>query len=98
MFDDLDDDDLTDLIPDKEENETDRQRQQGVRGRRMTVSEVCIHLKYLIFLFFLMINLYLYVDNTVIEELDQLVSDIYIAYLSSKFLLSINQIKSFIYH
>ncbi|XP_043467301.1 piezo-type mechanosensitive ion channel component isoform X6 [Leptopilina heterotoma] len=39
MFDDLDDDDLTDLIPDKEENETDRQRQQGVRGRRMTVSE-----------------------------------------------------------
>ncbi|XP_043467298.1 piezo-type mechanosensitive ion channel component isoform X4 [Leptopilina heterotoma] len=40
MFDDLDDDDLTDLIPDKEENETDRQRQQGVRGRRMTVSEL----------------------------------------------------------
>lgn len=44
MFDDLDDDDLTDLVPDKDDdNETDRQKQQAARGRRMTVSEVRIH-------------------------------------------------------
>ncbi|XP_051158273.1 piezo-type mechanosensitive ion channel component-like isoform X4 [Leptopilina boulardi] len=41
MFDDLDDDDLTDLVPDKDDdNETDRQKQQAARGRRMTVSEL----------------------------------------------------------
>lgn len=42
MFDDLDDDDVTDLIPDSEieKKEKDRRREQERRGRRMTVSEV----------------------------------------------------------
>ena len=43
MFDDLDDDDVTDLVPDKEDlDEEERQLQQARRGRRMTVSEVRI--------------------------------------------------------
>jgi hypothetical protein len=43
MFDDLDDDDVTDLIPDDEteKKEKERRREQEQRGRRMTVSEVC---------------------------------------------------------
>lgn len=42
MFDDLDDDDVTDLIPDNdtEKKEKERRREQEQRGRRMTVSEV----------------------------------------------------------
>ena len=42
MFDDLDDDDVTDLLPDPEEEREDeeRRRQQNQRGRRMTVAEV----------------------------------------------------------
>lgn len=42
MFDDLDDDDVTDLIPDSdvEKKEKERRREQERRGRRMTVSEV----------------------------------------------------------
>lgn len=42
MFDDLDDDDVTDLIPDSdiEKKEKERRREQERLGRRMTVSEV----------------------------------------------------------
>jgi len=42
MFDDLDDDDVTDLIPDSEieKKEKKRRREQEQKGRRMTVSEV----------------------------------------------------------
>lgn len=42
MFDDLDDDDVTDLIPDSdiEKKEKEHRREQERRGRRMTVSEV----------------------------------------------------------
>ncbi|XP_033209745.1 piezo-type mechanosensitive ion channel component isoform X3 [Belonocnema kinseyi] len=41
MFDDLDDDDVTDLIPDRDDqDEEERRRQQALRGRRMTVSEL----------------------------------------------------------
>lgn len=42
MFDDLDDDDVTDLIPDSdiEKKEKEYCREQERRGRRMTVSEV----------------------------------------------------------
>jgi len=42
MFDDLDDDDVTDLIPDSdiERKEKKHLREQEQRGRRMTVSEV----------------------------------------------------------
>ncbi|XP_020278165.1 piezo-type mechanosensitive ion channel component isoform X3 [Pseudomyrmex gracilis] len=42
MFDDLDDDDVTDLIPDSdtEKREKERRREQEQRGRRMTVSEL----------------------------------------------------------
>lgn len=45
MFDDLDDDDVTDLIPDSdtEKKEKERRREQEQRGRRMTVSEVCTY-------------------------------------------------------
>lgn len=44
MFDDLDDDDVTDLVPDSEaeKKEKKRVREQERRKRRMTVSEVCI--------------------------------------------------------
>ena len=52
MFDDLDDDDVTDLIPDKATpDEEERLRQQAVRGRRMTVSEVRIFYIWEIFRF-----------------------------------------------
>jgi len=42
MFDDLNDDDVTDLIPDSdlEKKEKKRHREQEQKGRRMTVSEV----------------------------------------------------------
>ena len=42
MFDDLDDDDVTDLVPDSdiEKKEKERRREQERKGRRMTVSEV----------------------------------------------------------
>lgn len=42
MFDDLDDDDVTDLIPDTESEKKEQQRreEQERRGRRMTISEV----------------------------------------------------------
>lgn len=42
MFDDLDDDDVTDLISDSdiEKKEKEHRREQEQRGRRMTVSEV----------------------------------------------------------
>lgn len=42
MFDDLDDDDVTDLIPDSdiEKKEKEYRREQERQGRRMTVSEV----------------------------------------------------------
>lgn len=42
MFDDLDDDDVTDLIPDSEAERKEKKhlREQEQRGRRMTVSEV----------------------------------------------------------
>lgn len=42
MFDDLDDDDVTDLIPDSdiERKEKKHRQEQERRGRRMTVSEV----------------------------------------------------------
>lgn len=42
MFDDLDDNDVTDLIPDSEmeRKEKKHRREQERRGRRMTVSEV----------------------------------------------------------
>ncbi|XP_018376714.1 PREDICTED: piezo-type mechanosensitive ion channel component isoform X7 [Trachymyrmex cornetzi] len=41
MFDDLDDDDVTDLVPDSdiEKKEKERRREQERKGRRMTVSE-----------------------------------------------------------
>ena len=44
MFDDLDDDDVTDLIPgtEAEKSEKEYRREQEKRGRRMTVSEVRI--------------------------------------------------------
>lgn len=45
MFDDLDDDDVTDLIPDseaeKKEKKRFQEREQERQRRRMTVSEVC---------------------------------------------------------
>lgn len=43
MFDDLDDDDVTDLLPDtdSEKKEQERQQEQERRSRRMTISEVC---------------------------------------------------------
>lgn len=43
MFDDLDDDDVTDLIPDSEieKKEKKLRQNQEQQGRRMTVSEVC---------------------------------------------------------
>ncbi|XP_076765205.1 piezo type mechanosensitive ion channel component isoform X3 [Xylocopa sonorina] len=42
MFDDLDDDDVTDLIPDteSEKREAERRREAEKRGRRMTISEL----------------------------------------------------------
>ncbi|KAG5319735.1 PIEZO protein, partial [Pseudoatta argentina] len=42
MFDDLDDDDVTDLVPDSdiEKKEKERRREQERKGRRMTVSEL----------------------------------------------------------
>lgn len=42
MFDDLDDDDVTDLIPESEieRKEKERRREHEQKGRRMTVSEV----------------------------------------------------------
>jgi len=42
MFHDLDDDDVTDLVPDSdiEKKEKERRREQERKGRRMTVSEV----------------------------------------------------------
>jgi len=42
MFDDLDDDDVTDLIPDSDLEKTEKKlhREQEQKGRRMTVSEV----------------------------------------------------------
>lgn len=42
MFDDLDDDDVTDLVSDSdiEKKEKERRREQERKGRRMTVSEV----------------------------------------------------------
>ncbi|KAG7188826.1 hypothetical protein KM043_008433 [Ampulex compressa] len=42
MFDDLDDDDVTDLIPDteSEKKDEDQRREEGARDRRMTVSEL----------------------------------------------------------
>lgn len=42
MFDDLDDDDVTDLIPDteSEKKEAEERREAERRGRRMTISEV----------------------------------------------------------
>lgn len=42
MFDDLDDDDVTDLIPDteSEKKEEENQREAEKRTRRMTISEV----------------------------------------------------------
>lgn len=44
MFDDLDDDDVTDLIPDSEveKKEKKRFREQEQQKQGMTVSEVCI--------------------------------------------------------
>lgn len=43
MFDDLDDDDVTDLVPDSEAEKKEKKRfRQQERKRRMTVSEVCI--------------------------------------------------------
>lgn len=43
MFDDLDDDDVTDLIPDTESEKQEAEKRHEVekRGRRMTISEVC---------------------------------------------------------
>lgn len=43
MFDDLDDDDVTDLVPDSEAEKKEKKlvRQQERQKRRMTVSEVC---------------------------------------------------------
>lgn len=45
MFDDLDDDDVTDLIPDteSEKQEAEKRREAEKRGRRMTISEVRRH-------------------------------------------------------
>lgn len=42
MFDDFEDEDVTDLLPDPQDEfeEEERRRQQRQRGRRMTVSEV----------------------------------------------------------
>lgn len=44
MFDDLDDDDVTDLIPDteSEKQEAEKRHEAEKRGRRMTISEVCL--------------------------------------------------------
>lgn len=43
MFDDLDDDDVTDLLPDSESERKERKlpHEKDQVGRRMTVSEVC---------------------------------------------------------
>lgn len=42
MFDELDDDDVTDMIPDteSEKREAEKRRELEQRGRRMTISEV----------------------------------------------------------
>lgn len=49
MFDDLDDDDVTDLVPDSEveKKEKKRFREKEQRQRRMTVSEVCMCEEYI---------------------------------------------------
>lgn len=46
MFDDLDDDDVTDLIPDSEveKKEKKRFREQEQQKQGMTVSEVCMYI------------------------------------------------------
>lgn len=43
MFDDLDDDDVTDLLPDSESERKEKKlpHEKDQSGRRMTVSEVC---------------------------------------------------------
>lgn len=50
MFDDYEDEDLTDLLPDPEDEfqEEEQRRQQYQRGRRMTVSEVSVDTLFLL--------------------------------------------------